>query len=429
MSVSNKDLISVVVPIYGVEEFIGQCIESLLSQTYKNIEVVLVNDGSRDRSGETCERYASLDRRLRVVHKKNGGLVSARKAGVAVATGEYLGFVDGDDWVGNDFIEFLHDSAASASANLVICGHIREFLGKHEVIPPRSPQGVYDRAGVLEALLPTAIYNGTFFQHGVSTYVWNKLFRREVASHFILDIDDDIVMGEDAALTYPYLASCDRVVVSGPASYFYRQRSNSIVKSVPDLNEEYFRLSALFRYLKAKFSGFPYSQNVFDQLRYYFYAQALVRSGAVITAGGGSEHFIPFPKLVAGQRIVVYSSGSFGQHVVGAMRRLGKFQLVGWVDEDDLESRRTGLPVSPLDSITTFDCDLILIAAIDSGYSEALAERLKSMGVDRSKISALAVDFGSLDKCLREIGFDIDSFDFVPRTGSNRRRAGSFMAS
>jgi hypothetical protein len=289
-------------------------------------------------------------------------------------------------------------------------------LGKHEVIPPRSPQGVYDRGGVLDALLPTAIYSGTFFQHGVSTYVWNKLFRRELASHFILDVDEDIVMGEDAALTYPYLAACNHVVVSGSAKYFYRQRSNSIVKSVPDLNKEYFRLSALFRYLKRRFSGFPYSQNVFDQLRYYFYAQALVRSGAVINAGGGSGYFIPFPKLAVGQRIVVYSSGSFGQHVVGAMRRLDEFRLVGWIDEDDLESRRSGLPVSSLDSITTLECDLILIAAIDSEYSETVAARLKAKGVDPAKISVLTMDFRHFDERLRDIGFDLDSFHFVPRT-------------
>ena len=415
MIMSNNGLISVIVPIYGVEEYLEQCIDSLLSQSYKNIEVVLVNDGSVDRCGDICERYALLDRRLRVVHKKNGGLVSARKAGVAVASGEYLGFLDGDDWVGNDFIEFLHDSAASASADLVICGHIREFFGKQEVILPRSARGLYDREGVLEELLPTAIYNGTFFQHGVSTYVWNKLFRREAGSHFILDIDEDIVMGEDAALTYPYLASCNRVVVSGPAQYFYRQRSNSIVKSVPNLDKEYSRLSALFRYLKRRFSGFPYSQNVLDQLRYYFYAQVLVRSGAVIIAGDGSKCFVPFPKLATSQRVVVYSSGSFGQHVVGAIRRLDKFQLVGWVDEDDIESQRSGLPVSSLDSITTLECDLILIAAIDSEYSEALAARLGNRGIDRAKISILTVDFATLDEYLREIGFDLDSFHFTPR--------------
>jgi glycosyltransferase involved in cell wall biosynthesis len=411
----DSSLISVVVPVYGVQDYIAQCIDSLLSQRYTKIEIILVNDGSVDRSADMCDSYASLDRRIRVVHKPNRGLVSARKAGVAVATGEYLGFVDGDDWVGSDFFGSLYDHAASASADLVISGHIREFFGKCEEISPRNAAGFYDRDGVLEALLPTAIYNGIFFQHGVSTYVWNKLFRREQAARFVNDIDDEIVMGEDAALTYPYLASSHRVVVCGAGSYFYRQRSNSIVKSVPDIAKEYYRLSALFRYLRRKFEGSSYSESVSNQLRYYFYAQVLVRSGAVVRSHMGSRYLIPFPGLDRGQKIVVYSSGSFGQHLVGAIRPLEGFQLVGWIDEDDHESQRSGLPVSSIDSISTLDFDLVLIAAIDSEYAKAVAKRLEAKGIKRAKISLLDVDFERLDEHLREIGFDTRSFSFSPR--------------
>jgi hypothetical protein len=284
------------------------------------------------------------------------------------------------------------------------------------MIPARSPVGVYAREGVLDSLLSTAIYNGVFFQHGVSTYVWNKLFKTREAARFIQEIDEEIVMGEDAALTYPYLASCKRVVVCEPGSYFYRQRSNSIVKSVPDINKEYYRLSALFRYLKRTFEGFSYSQGILEQLRYYFYAQVLVRSGAVIGSPSGIDSLIPFPRLAVGQRVVVYSSGSFGQHLVSAIRRLDKFRLVGWIDEDDHESQRSGLPVTSLDSVATLDFDLLLVAAIDSEYSEALAKRLVIEGVDRAKISILTPNFKQLDNRLREIGFDVESFQFSAPT-------------
>lgn len=411
---SNMGLVSIVVPVYGVEEYIEQCIDSLLSQRHRELEVILVNDGSQDRGGAICDLYAVRDRRLRVVHKTNGGLVSARKAGVEVATGQYLGFVDGDDWVGPDFVGSLHDCAASASADLVIAGHVREFLGKHEVIPPRASPGTYDHVSVLESLLPTAIYNGTFFQHGVSTYVWNKLFLRQQVTQFIRDVDEQIVMGEDAAITYPYLANCERVAVSRDAEYFYRQRSNSIVKSVSDINREYLRLSALFRYLRNRFAGSGNSADINEQLRYYFYAQVLVRSGAVIASELDADCMIPFPGLRPGQKVVVCSSGSFGQHVVGALRRLDRFDLVGWVDDDDLESQRLGLPVTSLDSVATLACDLIVIAAIDSEYGEALAVRLERAGIPRAKISLLAPDFGRLDAVLRSVGFDTNSFAYTP---------------
>lgn len=410
---SNDGLISIVVPVYGVEEYLPQCVESLLSQSYEKLEIILVDDGSVDRCPEICDRYAAADHRIRVVHKANGGLVSARKAGTALATGQYLGFVDGDDWVGSDYFEVLHEHAAANAADLVISGHIREFFGKCETIKPRSAPGHYRRRDVLCALLPTAIYNGVFFQHGVSTYVWNKLFNRAKAAQFVAAIDDEIVMGEDAALTYPYLAAAESVVVCGAGNYFYRQRSNSIVKSVPSLTKEYQRLSALFRYLKRRFGGADCGASVLAQLQYYFYAQVLVRSGAVV--GGDAPCAIPFPGLTPGQRIVVYSSGTFGQHAVAALRRLGRYELVGWVDEDDHESQRSGLPVTSVDSISTLDFDLVLIAAIDTEYADAVAARLRARGVERARISLLAVDFGHLAGCLERVGFDVESFTFSPR--------------
>lgn len=407
---SNDDLISIVIPVYGVAEYLPQCVDSLVAQRYEKLEIILVDDGSTDGCAAICDRYARTDRRVRVVHKSNGGLVSARKAGVALASGEYLGFVDGDDWVGDDYFESLHEEAASADADLVISGYTREFFGKCEAMAPRSAAGRYGRDGVLEGLLPKAIYNGVFFQHGVSTYVWNKLFRREKAARFVAEIDDDIVMGEDAALTYPYLASAESAVVCAHGSYYYRQRMNSIVKSVPSVQKEYYRLGVLFRYLQRQLLAAPLSARVAEQLRYYFYAQVLVRSGAVV--GGAVPCAIPFAGLKPGQRVVVYSSGSFGQHVVAALRRVGHHELVGWVDDDDHESQRSGLQVTSVASISKLEFDVVLIAAIDSEYAEVVARRLEQHGVTRAKISMLAVDFDHLDACLGKVGFHLESYAF-----------------
>ena len=249
----NNSLISIIVPVYGVEDYIAQCIDSLISQSYKNIEIILVIDGAIDKSDQICHQFATVDKRIKVITKNNGGLVSARKAGLKHATGKYLGFVDGDDWVGPNFVSELYESIASTSADLVIAGHLREFYGKLEVIAPRNSKGFYNREEVQEKLLPSAIYNGKFFQHGVSTYVWNKLFLRASVDSYINSVHDDIVMGEDAAITYPYLALAKSVVISDSASYFYRQRPNSIVKSVPDIKKEYQQLSYLFQHLKNNF--------------------------------------------------------------------------------------------------------------------------------------------------------------------------------
>jgi FlaA1/EpsC-like NDP-sugar epimerase len=119
--------------------------------------------------------------------------------------------------------------------------------------------------------------------------------------------------------------------------------------------------------------------------------------------------------LSSARRIVVYSSGSFGQHVVSAIRQLGQHELVGWIDEDDNESQRSGLAVSSIDSILGLDFDVVLVAAIDSEYSKTVARRLASRGISGAKISRLNVDFDLLDAQLRKIGFDTESFAYSGR--------------
>ena len=101
----DQPLVSIIVPIYMIDRYLGICVESLLNQTYQNLEIILVDDGSKDRCPEICDLYASKDSRIKVVHKENGGLVSARKAGLEVSTGGLITYVDGDDWVGPDYIE------------------------------------------------------------------------------------------------------------------------------------------------------------------------------------------------------------------------------------------------------------------------------------------------------------------------------------
>lgn len=409
-------LISVVVPIYGGEEFVDQCIDSLVSQTHKNLEIILVNDGSPDLSGQICDLAASRDKRIRVIHQRNSGLVSARKAGVSVATGEYLGFVDGDDWVGPEFYEMLHELMANNEADLVISGHIRDLLGKQERIPPKLKPGVYERSDIEDKVLPTAISCGNFFQHGVSTYVWNKLFKRKEASHFVQEIPQEIVIGEDASLTYPYLNASKRLVVSPEGDYFYRQRPRSILSSIPDIESEFLRLSLLFQYLKKCLTEPDLSTNVTDQLRQYFYALVLLRSGGVITGLAADRWFTPFPELSRNQRIVIYSSGSFGQHLNESLKKLGFFEIVGWIDEDFQESQRLGLPVTALESVTGMEFDLILIASIDEEYRKRATNKLQELGVESDNISAIRLSFPAMALLLSEVGFDLDSFSFAPKT-------------
>ena len=114
-------LISVIVPIYNVEDYLCRCVDSILTQTYKNIEVILVNDGSTDNCGKICDEYALKDKRVKVIHKKNGGIADARNAGLDICCGDYIGFVDSDDYIAEDIYEVLYDFARTNILDVAIC--------------------------------------------------------------------------------------------------------------------------------------------------------------------------------------------------------------------------------------------------------------------------------------------------------------------
>lgn len=243
----NTVNISVIVPIYGIEKYLHECIDSILDQSFLNFELILVDDGSPDNCPEICDDYSRKDTRIKVIHKENGGLLSARKAGLKEATGKYISYVDGDDWVDKFYLDTLFKLAEANDSDLVVTGHFREFDGKIETIKPKMA-GIYDEDELKSSIIPNAIYNGNFCEHGMSTYVWNKLFKRELLNKILFDVPNEIIMGEDAAITYSYLAISKSLVVSRIPLYYYRQRHDSIVKSIENPKTEYYRLGLLMNF-------------------------------------------------------------------------------------------------------------------------------------------------------------------------------------
>ena len=285
--------ISVIVPIFRIQKYLPECIDSLLNQSFLNFELILVDDGSPDNCPQICDAYAGRDARIRVIHKENGGLLSARKAGLKAARGNYISFVDGDDWVDKYYLDIMLKLARENSSDLVVTGHFREFDGKIETIKPATA-ATYDAQGIKNEILPNAIYNGRFCEHGISTYVWNKLFKRSLLTNILYDVPNEIIMGEDAAITYAYLTISKRITISRIPLYYYRQRHDSIVKSIENPKTEYYRLGLLMNFLKTKLSTVLDEKNLKEQITYYLYSQILVRSGGLIYNDQGSIIFNPF---------------------------------------------------------------------------------------------------------------------------------------
>lgn len=401
----NTVEISVIVPIFRIEEYLPQCIDSLLQQSFSDFELILVDDGSPDNCPKICDDFAKIDTRIKVIHKKNGGLLSARKEGLKNAEGKYISFVDGDDWVDKYYLDTLFKLAEANDSDLVVTGHFREFDGKIETIKPKMA-GIYDEKELKSSIIPNAIYNGEFCEHGISTYVWNKLFKRELLCSILLDVPNEIVMGEDAAITFSYLSISKSLVISRIPLYYYRQRHDSIVKSIENPKTEYYRLGLLMNFLKLKLIHVLDEHTLSKQIRYYLYSQILVRSGGLIQNDSGGIFFNPFLRVKQNSKVVVYSSGSFGQHILSTNVKANFFQIIKWIDVDFHDLNIGGNSVQPISSITNTEFDFLIIGTTNPSTYESIKIELGLMGIDEKKIVKINTDEKEINTLLIDLGFD-----------------------
>lgn len=369
----NQPLISVIVPVYNIEKYVGECIESILNQAYSNLEIILVDDGSIDESGAICDSYAKCDKRIVVIHKKNGGLVSARKAGLNKASGKYVGYVDGDDWVGKEFYRNLLRVAESHNSDMVAAGYTRDFLGKTEIKKNGISCGLYS-GSELDRMRSEFISLGNIYNPGIYTYVWNKLFLRKSLIDFQNAVPNELTIGEDAAVVFPMICRCESVTVIDDCSYRYRQHEQSMIKKTSWSEKTYKGLQVLTRFLCDNTRA-----DCLKAINGFLLNLFLIHSGSRI-----NKEFI-FDKNLNDKSLVLYSGGTFGQYIMKGSEECG-ISFVDWVDDDFDEYRACGLDVNPVSSIIDKNYDYILIASTNNALSEKIYESLASIGISKEKI-------------------------------------------
>lgn len=376
-------LISVIVPIYGIDRYLGICIESLIDQTYRNIEIILVDDGSLDRCPEICDLYAKKDSRIMVVHKQNGGLVSARKAGLEVATGDYIGYVDGDDWVDSGFYQAMVTTISEYGSDVVVAGMSRDLFSISSKIMSKIPAGNYEGER-LKKLKQNMLTYERFSRIGITTYVWNKLFKREKLIPFQMSVDNGISIGEDAAVTYPYLMDCDKVSVINNCDYHYRQREDSMLKKTTSYSREVVGLKKLHEHLVIAAELYDSEFNYKNQIRDFVLGICIMRSGGVLKEI--RDDFSPYDREFYGSDIVVYSAGTYGQQLMRRIEENKYCNVIGWVDVDYKEYRRCCLDVDPIESIDFMKFDYVLVATVDGVMADSIRSKLIWRGVPEEKI-------------------------------------------
>jgi glycosyltransferase involved in cell wall biosynthesis len=379
----NERLISIIVAAYNVEKFLPKCIESIINQTFLDIELILVNDGSTDSSGEICNFFVKKDSRFKVLHQENKGLVNARKSGLSIATGKYVLYIDGDDYVEPEFCELLIKETYNYDADIVIGGYIRNYRGRMISVNNILPTGRYEKENI-EKIWKKMIYTGNFFSHGLSTYSWGKLFRRDILTPIQMSIPSDITIGEDAACVYPFISKASKLVITSASNYHYVQHQSSMLKSFSDVKSEIEKLSILFSFMLNYFNGHKYFDVFYLQLKPYILSQLMIRTGGLVK-NKSNEIFLLGNLVNLNDKIAIYNSGTFGQQM---FQRLAeeKFENVIWFDEDADLCNQDQLPVNDPKILSSFKFNKIFIASLNPIYIDRIQHELLTLGYTNNNI-------------------------------------------
>lgn len=224
--------ISIIIAVYNTEKYLKQCVDSILNQTFKNFELILVDDGSTDKSPEICDEYSTKDKRVKVVHQKNSGQTVARQNGFKKSSGKYCLVFDSDDWLEMDALSEMHQAMVDNKADMVMFDGYFNYDERSIIVRQPIESGLYDKKRLKESLYPKMLYSGRFYYFSVYAAMWNKLFKRELLEKYLMNVRPDIRIGEDGLTSFSSLLASDAVFVMDNALlYHYRDNNISITRS------------------------------------------------------------------------------------------------------------------------------------------------------------------------------------------------------
>lgn len=372
--------LSIVVPIYNTELYLTACLESLINQTCPDMEILLIDDGSTDNSGQICQEFARKDKRIVYIRQENKGLIGARRTGAEHASGEFLMFVDSDDWIDDGMADFLIEQIGDADMATTGVhyetgpGMVIEYLDQYS-------EGEYVGADK-EFLLKTMLYDtDSDTLQRLTPWICSKLYRTEIVRQVYRHLDADNNFAEDAAFLYNYLIISGAVRICHQSFYHYRYRTDSMFHGgnphmLSDINKAYLALVP-------GFEKHPLRESLMSQLQRWVSVTAVM----AVNGGMGFVSEIQIPEFLLdtdglkGKRIVLYGAGKAGKDYFRQLTKMG-YHVVLWVDSN---SPGTGIVKKPR-AILEMEYDIILLSVSRPEYVESIKQSLKEIGVGEEKV-------------------------------------------
>ncbi|MCI8466526.1 MAG: glycosyltransferase family 2 protein [Lachnospiraceae bacterium] len=380
-----NELISIVVPVYNDEEYIEECLKSILNQTYQNLEIILVNDGSIDKSGEICENYARMDSRIKVIHQKNKGALAARNTGIEHALGKYLGFVDGDDWISSQTYQSLYEDLKLYNAELAICKKniYDEYTGNCFSESDVLEEGYYENWRYPD--IRKHLFDQIGAEAGISLNLCDKLISQKLIKENYKKINPNLRYFEDMTLGFLCILQADGIVIQNQAHYFYRQRKKSLCHSI---NRGYLEQVNIF-YQSLRSQVEESSKELLCRLDMFLADRVIFGLNHMMGLKLRNKipyYLPPLKKIERGERLVLYGAGEVGRSYHRILNLTYPGQVVLWVDRQFKKFQNEGLNVQGVEEMCDIPFEKVLIAIKFQNNAEKIRGDLLKIGIASEKI-------------------------------------------
>lgn len=376
-----KELISIIVPVYNVEKYLPKCIESLLYQSYKNLEILLIDDGSTDNSGQICKEYAQKDARIVLIQKQNEGVLKTRNLGIELAKGAYIGFIDADDWIEQEMFEKLYHAIQTTSSDISICNkYIYDDITKNKF---QEFGGLKHGEYIKEAVL------GQYFSihpsNAMSRNLYDKLFKADLIKTNYKKVDIRLYYFEDIVLTFFCILDAAKICKLEDAYYYYRQRQDSACHQI---DTTYIEQVGIF-YNNVLQEVSHYSKELKKQLDQYIADRTFWGINRMMGLELKKEilyYIPPFEMISKYPHIVLYGAGDVGRSYYKMLEQSCPNKVVLWVDRQYKVLQEKGWNVSSVEQIKEISYDMILLAIRFEDNARRIKKDLVELGISEHKI-------------------------------------------
>lgn len=389
-----NELISIIVPIYNVENYVVKCIKSIIDQSYNNLEIILVDDGSTDMSSEICDKFASADSRVKVIHTSNFGLVHARKEGLKVARGNFIGFVDGDDYIDDDCYELLLNKMNEQDCDFVQMGIVYEDENGRQNILVQKEQS-YDMDGKQIDVLCEGLLGKRQKLDLMVCSLCVRLFKTDLIKECYLKVPDYLTYGEDMACICQYIMRSSKFAIIEKAGYHYVQRATSLVH-IKDIN---FIINncKLYEYISQLFVNMP----DYERVRLLM-EQNIIRDIAGvwenITGKYIANYEFPDISILLGKRIIIYGAGKVGTDYYKQICKYQMCNIVALADTYYQNYDYDYAQVVGLEKIKELQWDILIISTVYKETADQIKDILIQEGIEKQNI------YWYKPKCIYTVG-------------------------